>query len=99
LFKELGEDIGYYSDIRIYTTTPRMEELNVGSKTVWQCELKDKCKLTLAAKFNFTFKALPKEIEEKYLLENGNNTVNFVHKKVEAPASNTVVVTVPPVST
>jgi len=77
-----------------------MEELNIGSKTIWQCELKDKCKLTLAAKFNFTFKALPKEIEEKYLLENGNNTLNFVQKKVEPPAiiTSTVAVTIPPAS-
>lgn len=39
--------------------TPRMEELNVGSKTVWQYQLKDKCKVTLMGKHNFAFSPLP----------------------------------------
>lgn len=59
IFKELSEEIGYYSDIRIFTTCPLLSELSTGSKTIWQCGLKDKAKLSLTAKFNFTFKCLP----------------------------------------
>lgn len=58
VFKELGEDIGYYSEVRIFTTTPALEELNMGSKTIAQYLLKDRCRVTLNAKFMFSFRAL-----------------------------------------
>ena len=35
-----------------------LAELNMGSKTIWQYNLKDKSKINILAKFNFTFKAL-----------------------------------------
>jgi hypothetical protein len=52
----MGEEIGYYSDIRIFSTIPFLQELNVGSKTIWQCGLKNNSKLIITGKFNFNFK-------------------------------------------
>lgn len=35
-----------------------LNELNMGSKTIWQYNLKDKSKINILAKFNFAFKPL-----------------------------------------
>lgn len=59
IFSELGEEIGFYSDIKLFTMSPRMEELSIGSKTIWQYQVRDRCKVTLVGKFNFTFGPLP----------------------------------------
>jgi len=53
----------------------------VGSKTIWQCQLKDKCRITLMGKYNFAFPSLPKGIEEFFTLSNNNNTIANAQKK------------------
>ena len=63
------------------TMSPRMEELNVGSKTVWQYQLKDKCRVTLMARHNFAFSPLPQGKEEFFTLSNNNNTIANAQKK------------------
>jgi hypothetical protein len=75
IFKELGEDMGFYSDVRLFVTTPMLDELNMGSKTIAQCLLKDKCKITLSGKFMFTFKDLAQGKEEHFALSNSNTTI------------------------
>lgn len=61
--------------------TSKMEELNVGSKTIWQCQLKDKCRITLMGKYNFAFPSLPQGTEEFFTLSNNNNTIANAQKK------------------
>lgn len=61
--------------------SPRMQELNVGSKTVWQYLLKDNCRVTLMAKYNFAFLTLPQGREEFFTLTNNNNTIANAQKK------------------
>jgi hypothetical protein len=82
VFKELGEDMGFYSDVRLFVTTPMLDELNMGSKTIAQYLLKDKCRITLIGKFMFTFKALAQGKEEHFALSNSNTTIAWVPKKV-----------------
>lgn len=77
----MGEDIGYYSDVKMFTMAPRMEELNVGSKTIWQYQIKDKCRVTLMGKYNFAFLPLPHGTEEFFILSNNNNTITNPPKK------------------
>jgi hypothetical protein len=43
--------------------------------------LKDKASLSLTAKFNFTFKYLPDNKIDYFLLTNGNNTVTNAPSK------------------
>lgn len=70
-----------YSDIRMFATAPKFEELNMGSKTIWQYQLKDKCKITLSGKFNFSFKPLPEGTADFFSLSNNNNTISTVQRK------------------
>lgn len=81
VFKELGEEMGLYSDVKLFTVAPRMEDLNIGSKTIWQYMIKDKAKITLMAKFNFSFLPLDPYFLQYFVLTNNNHTVANVQKK------------------
>ena len=49
VFQQLGETMNNYQNIRLYTTTPLVAELNVHSKTIIQCQLKDMAQIMLTA--------------------------------------------------
>lgn len=73
--------MGFYSDVKLFTVAPKMEDLNIGSKTVWQYMIKDKAKITLMAKFNFSFLPLDQHLLQYLVLTNNNNTIANVQKK------------------
>ena len=86
IFDRLGEQIGSYYNIKLYVTNPILTELNVTSKTIAQCGLKDYAKVVVEGKYAFGFCDVPAELVESLALSNGSNTVNRLKvKKVESP--------------
>ncbi len=83
----------------MFAVAPKIEELNIGSKTIWQYQLKDRCKITVSGRFNFSFKPIPQGYEENFVLSNSNNTISNVQKKSEIAINTENTPTIQPVTT
>jgi hypothetical protein len=75
VFQQLGEHIGNYYNIKLFTTLPMMAELNVHSKTIIQCLVKDNAKLMLTADYAFPFQAQFSNTCRKYKATINGNTL------------------------
>ena len=84
IFTQLGEQIAQYYNVRLFACNPTMAELNVPSKTITQCQIKDNAKLILTADYAFTFRPVAPNKNSKYKVTLNNNTLGS-SKIVEEP--------------
>lgn len=84
IFTQIGEPINQYFNVKLFACNPTMIELNVASKTITQCQIKDNAKIILTADYLFTFRPLPPLKFSKYKLTLTNNTL-VSSKIVEEP--------------
>ena len=72
-----------YSNVKLFTTVPTMSELNVTSKTIIQCQIKDMAKIVLVADYAFGFRSLAQDNKSKYKVKLANNVTITSSKVVE----------------
>lgn len=75
IFTQIGEQISHYYNLRLFALSPALAELNVPSKTIAQCHIKDNAKLILTADYAFTFRPIIQPKNSKYKLTLTNNTL------------------------
>jgi hypothetical protein len=75
IFTQIGEQISHYYNVRLFACNPTMTELNVPSKTITQCQIKDNAKLILTADYAFTFRPIVPPKNSKYKVTLTNNTL------------------------
>jgi hypothetical protein len=88
VFQQLGESIANYYNIRLFSLSPTMNELNTPTKTIHQCMIKDSSKLIIIADYGFHFREIVSEANSKTKIQfaNGSSTITttkIIAKKVE----------------
>ena len=74
MFDQLGQKMAYFFNIKLFTTSPSLAELNVHSKTIFQCGLTESSIIVITADHAFCFEALPAGLEKYFALPNNNMT-------------------------
>ena len=72
-----------YSNVKLFATVPTMAELNVTSKTIIQCQIKDMAKIVLVGDYAFGFRPLTQDNKSKYKVKLANNVTITSSKVVE----------------
>jgi hypothetical protein len=95
IFEQLGEQVGNYSNIKLYATNPKLCELSAQSKTVYQYLIKDSAKLVLTADFAFGLRPISKDLKCKYKIAVNGNTLTSTVKPPAEPKLPTILPPIP----
>lgn len=83
IFQQMGEKIGNYYNIKLFTTNPTLSELTVHTKTISQYLIKDNAKIIMTAEYAFGFRAVANPLNSKHKITITNNLTIVSSKHTE----------------
>lgn len=94
IFELLGLNFSHYFNVKFFTTSPTLTELNSPSKTIWQYGIKESSTLVMTAEHAFCFEPVPAAFGSYF--STLNNNLSFISLPREKPKGGDKVLALPP---
>lgn len=93
IFDFLGLKHAHYFNVKIFTTSPHLTELNSLGKTIWQYGIRESSTLVMTADHGFCFQNVPQHLAEYFAVV--NNSLTFVSLPKKPKVAQNAVIALP----